>query len=190
MNWEIFSLMGYVSVALWLSVPVLWLMHILLRPLRFLGHVALGCALLAFVLGEANSRYYVSRIAVDQTEVVEKEMAARELARKQAEADRAEDAADIRFAEDAAGDRLDKAGLDDTDLAYFESFGEDAGLEEEKQTRDENAGEDDDLEAMIGGTTERDGVDAGDVVQEAEQRERSICPRRICLPPIDWTRPT
>ncbi|MGB1125770.1 MAG: hypothetical protein ACPG4Q_11235 [Phycisphaeraceae bacterium] len=172
MNWEIFSLMGYVSVALWVSVPVLWLMHILLRPLRFLGHVALGCALLAFVLGEANSRYYVSRIAVDQTEVVEKEMAARELARKQAEADRAEDAADIRFAEDAAGDRLDKAGLDDTDLAYFESFGEDApDWKKEKQTRDENAGEDDDLEAMIGGTTERDGVDAGDVVQEAEQRE-------------------
>ena len=99
-------------------------------------------------------------------------MAARELARKQAEAERTEDAADIRFAEDAAGDRLDKAGLDDTDLQYFESFGSDSpDWKKEKQTRDENAGQDDDLEALIGGTTEREGVEVQGVVEEAEQRE-------------------
>ena len=134
--------------------------------------MALVCAAGAWGLAEVNSRTYVARIAVDQTEIVEKEVAARELARKQAEADRAADAADIRFAEDAAGDQLDKAGLDDTDLEYFESFGNDTPeWKKEKQARDENAGEDDDLEAMIGGTTDRGGIDAGGVVQEAQRRE-------------------
>jgi len=172
MNWEIFSLMGYASVALWVSVPVLWLLHVFVRPLRFLGFVALGFAAVAFLLGVLNSRMYVSRIAVDQTEVVDRQMAARELARKQAEAERAEEAANITFAEDAAGDRLDKAGLDDTDLAYFESFGEDTqDWKKQKQTRDENAGEDDDLEAMIGGTTEREGVEVEGMVEEQEARD-------------------
>jgi len=172
MNWEIFSPMGYASVALCVAVPVLWLLHVLVARLRFLGHVALGFALLALLLGELNSQYYVSRIAVDQTEVVAEQMAARELARRQAEAQRAEEAANIAFAEDAAGDRLDKAGLDDTDLAYFESFGADApDWKKQKQTRDENAGEDDDLEALIGGTTEREGVEVEGVAQEQESRE-------------------
>lgn len=171
MNWEIFSLMGYASVALWLCVPVLWLLHVLLAPLRFFGHVALGCAVVALLLGEMNSRFYVSRIAVDQTEVVQEQMAARELARKQAEAERSEEAADITFAEDAAGDRLDKAGLDDTDLAYFESFEEGTPQwKQQKQSRDENAGGDDDLEALIGGTTQREGVEV-EGMDEAEQRK-------------------
>ena len=171
MNWELFSLMGYTSVVLWACVPLLWLLHVLIRPRKWLGHVAVVCAVLALVLAEVNSRTYVTRIAVDQTEVVQEELAARDLARQQAEAERAEQAADITFAEDASGDRLDKAGLDDTDLEYFESFGSDTPeWKQQKQARDENAGEDDDLEAMIGGTTQREGVEV-EGMEEAQARE-------------------
>lgn len=170
MNWEIFSLFGYLSIALWVCVLVFWLLHVL--GLRWMGHVALLCALGGLLMAEVNSQTYVSRITVDQTEVVEKQLAARELARKQAEAERAEQAADISFAEDAAGDRLDKAGLDDTDLAYFESFGsETPAWKQKKKTRVEGAGDTDDLEAMIGATTQREGVDAEAVVEVTRQRE-------------------
>lgn len=172
MNWEVFSPIGYVSVVLLACVPLLWLAHVLIRPRKWLGHVALACGTAALLLAVVNSKTYVSRIQVDQTEVVEEQMAARDLARQQAEADRAKDAADIQFAEDASGDRLDKAGLDETDLAYFQSFGDDTpDWKKEKQTRGEDAGEDDDLQAMIGGTTERDGVEVEGIVEQAEQRE-------------------
>ncbi len=171
MNWEIFSPMGYTSVALLACVPLLWGLHLLIKPRKWLAHVAVLCAVLAVVLAEVNSQAYVSRIAVDQAEVVEQAMAARDLARQQAEKQRAEEAANIQFAEDASGDRLDKAGLDDTDLSYFESFGDDApDWKKQKQTRDENAGADDDLEAMIGGTTEREGVDV-EGMEQAKERE-------------------
>jgi hypothetical protein len=170
MNWELFSLAGYISVALLVIVPMLWLIHLL--GLRWSGHVAVGCAVIGFVLAGINSRNYVARIAVDQSDVVEQQLAARELARRQAEAERAADAADIRFAEDAAGDQLDTAGLDDTDLAFFESF-DDAppAWKNQKKTRDETITEADDLEALIGGTTQRDGVEVEGVIEVAEQRE-------------------
>ena len=172
MNWEVFSPIGYAGVVLLACIPLLWLAHVVIRPRKWLGHVAALFALCALGLAQLNSTTYVSRIQVDQTEVVEKEMAARQLARQQAEADRAADAADITFAEDASGDRLDKAGLDDTDLQYFESFEEGSpDWKQQKQARDENAGADDDLEAMIGGTTEREGVEVEGIVEEAEQRE-------------------
>ncbi len=160
MNWEIFSLAGYASVALWALVPVLWLAHGLIRPRRWLGHVALAVAAVALALALVNSNTYIARIRVDQTQVIEKEMAARDLARKQAEAERTRDAADIRFAEDAAGDHLDKAGLDDTDLAFFESleYGQSPQWKNQKQTRDESLGQTDDLQSLIGANQEQAGV--------------------------------
>lgn len=172
MNWEVFSPIGYASVVLLACVPLLWLSHVLIRPRKWLGHVALVCGAAALLLAVVNSKTYVSRIQVDQTEVVEKQMAARDLARQQAEAARAEDAADIQFAEDASGDRLDKAGLDETDLAFFESFDADTpDWKNEKQTRGEDAGEDDDLQALIGGKTDREGVEVEGIVEQAEQAE-------------------
>lgn len=172
MNWEVFSPIGYAGVVLLACVPLLWLGHVLIRPRKWLGHLALMFAIAAMVLAEVNSSSHVARIAVDQTEVVEKELAARQLARQQAEAERKADAADIAFAEDASGDRLDKAGLDDTDLAYFESFDNDTpAWKQEKQSRNENVGQDDDLEALIGATTEREGVEVEGVVEVAERRE-------------------
>lgn len=171
MNWEVFSPIGYASLVLMGCVPLLWLAHVLIRPRKWLGHVALVCGAAGLLLATVNSKTYVSRIQVDQTEVVQKQLAARDLARQQAEAERAKDVANITFAEDAAGDRLDKAGLDDTDLAYFESFDDDTpDWKQQKQTRGEDAGEDDDLQAMIGGTTEREGVEV-EGMEEAKQRE-------------------
>lgn len=172
MNWEVFSPIGYAGVVLLACIPLLWLAHVLIRPRKWLGHVAAVFAIGALGLAYLNSTTYVSRIAVDQTELVEQQMAARELARQQAEAERAADAADITFAEDGSGDRLDKAGLDDTDLQYFDSFDQDTpDWKKQKQTRDENAGVDDDLEALIGGATEREGIEVEGLVEEAERRE-------------------
>ncbi|MFK7790693.1 MAG: hypothetical protein AB8C95_14525 [Phycisphaeraceae bacterium] len=172
MNWEIFSPIGYTSVVLLACIPLLWLLHGLIKPRKWLAHVALICAILALPLAIMNSQSYVARITVDQAEVVEQAMAARDLARQQAEAQRAAEAANIRFAEDEPDAQLDKAGLDDTDLAYFESFDKDSPeWKQQKQARDLDAGMDDDLEAMIGGTTEREGIEVEGMQEQAEQRE-------------------
>ena len=85
MNWELFSPIGYTGVVLLACVPLLWLAHVLIRPRKWLGHVAVVCAIGAYVLAQVNSSSYVNRIQVDQSEVIEKAMAARDLARQQAE---------------------------------------------------------------------------------------------------------
>lgn len=182
MNWEVFSPIGYTSVVLLASIPLLWLLHGLIRPRKWFAHIALLCAIVALPLAIMNSRSHVSRITVDQSEVVEQAMAARDLARQQAEAQRAAEAANIRFAEDAPDAQLDKAGLDDTDLAFFNSFSEDdPEWKQQKQARDLDAGMDDDLEDMIGGTTRRDGVEVEGMQEQSEQREPIFMSERDVL---------
>lgn len=161
MNWEIFSLAGYISVALWVCIPLFWLAHLLKRPRGWLGHIPLVLGVAALTLALINSKTYVSRIQADRSAEIEEQMSAAALAQQQAEAERSAEAADIRFAEDATGEQLDKAGLDDTDLAYFESFGEAAtpDWKKEKQARDLSANDTDDLQSLIGGSEEQEGVE-------------------------------
>ena len=50
MNPAFFSTTGYLSVVLWICVPLLWLAHKVIRPRRWLCHIALGVAVLVVLL--------------------------------------------------------------------------------------------------------------------------------------------
>lgn len=169
MNPASFSIIGYISVILWICVPVLWLAHSVIRPRRWLVHIALGLAVLAFMSANWNSYRYVNRIQLDRTEEMAAWEAKQEAARKAAEASRSEDVAQIRFAEDARGDYLDTAGMDEADLKYFEkaAAGEIPEWKKEKKQRREGAVDDDSLEGQIGGSTSSEGM-ASDSLDQAE----------------------
>ncbi|MBI1337219.1 MAG: hypothetical protein GC164_09690 [Phycisphaera sp.] len=171
MNWTIFSLTGYLSVALWLCVPVLWWMHQMIRPRRWLVHVAVGVALVALGLARANSDWHVSRLRVDQSKQVEDQLSRQALARQAAEEARSGEVAQVRFAEDAAGEHLDEAGMDDADLAYFKSIEEEQTPQwkQDKQQRDEGASSDaDGLESKIGAEKISEGVEVKGLPQQAD----------------------
>ncbi len=153
MNWnpEYFSSIGYLGVLLTGGALLLWICYIV-KPLRIASLVALGCVVVAFVCARTNSKTHVNRIQPDRSEELAKR-AAQEEARKQALLDnRGDEVAQIRFAEDGANDFLDRAGMDDADLKYFESQGGLGGPEwkKEKKTRSGGGG-DDSLESEIGG---------------------------------------
>lgn len=173
MNWAIFSITGYLSFALVLTMPVLWLLHHWLRPRRWLVHIALIAGVIAFVLATINSTTYVNRIQVDRSEDIADQMSRQEMARQMAEQQRSEDVANIRFAEDASGDFLDMAGLDEEDMKYFASFNETQSPEwkQEKQTRSLDIQDGaDDLEAMLSGEAQAEGLES-DAIPEAEPVE-------------------
>jgi len=153
MNWnpEYFSSIGYLGVLLTGGALLLWICYIV-KPLRIASLVALGCVVVAFVCARTNSKTHVNRIQPDRSEELAKR-AAQEEARKQALLDnRGDEVAQIRFAEDGANDFLDRAGMDDADLKYFESQG---GLGEPEWKKEKKArsggGGDDSLESEIGG---------------------------------------
>lgn len=152
-NWAIFSVTGYLSVLLWLTMPLLWLLHQWWRPRRWLVHIALIVGIVAYGLAIFNSENYVNRIQVDRSEDIANQMSRQEMARKAAEEQRSEDVANIRFAEDASGDYLDIAGLDQEDMKYFESFTESEDGEEPawRQNKVERTTDSDDEEDSGGG---------------------------------------
>jgi hypothetical protein len=150
MNANSFSILGYLSVLLWLAVPVLWFLR---RRFILPGWLALALALLSSVLATINSRTHVSRI---QAEVIENSADAlmQEAAKRKAVEDaRSGEVADIRFAEDGAGDFIDKAGMDDADRKYLESLDEskDPAWKNQKKSRGGAGEESADLDDMIVG---------------------------------------
>ncbi len=174
MNWEIFSLAGYVSIAVWLCMPLLWLVQMLWRPRRWFCHIALVLGVAAFVLANVNSQTHVNRIQVDRSSQIAEQLARQEQARKAAADERAGQAAQIHFAEDDGDDRLDTAGMDEADLKYMQSFDKDATPEWKKNKKQRSAGAtDDSLDSMIGASEETKGVKA-DVLIEEEQAVEPI----------------
>ncbi len=167
MNWDIFSPVGYASIAIWLCVPLLWLLH-WLRGRGWLCHVALLLAIAAFVLARVNSQTYVNRIQADRSKQIDEQLSRQELARQAATAAREDEVAQIRFAEDDDDDFLDAAGMDESDLKYMQSFDDDAtpAWKQEKKQRSAGA-EDDSLEAMIGASEDTEGVEADVLLEEA-----------------------
>jgi len=168
MNWEIFSPIGYASIAVWLCMPLLWLLHMVRRRRGWLCHLALLLGVVAFVLAKVNSQTYVNRIQVDRSEQIKEQLDRQELARQAATEARGNEVAQIRFAEDDDDDFLDMAGMDESDLKYLRSFDEDATPEWKKEKKQRSAGsEDDSLEAMIGATEDVEGVETDVLVEEA-----------------------
>ena len=171
MNWAIFSILGYISVGLWICVPLLWIAHELRRPRRWLAHAAVLVGVVALVLATINSRSHVARIAVDRSDQIEANLSKQQDARQVAEQQRAGEAAQIRFAEDASGDRLDKAGLADADRTYFESLENgttpDWKKEKKQRTSSSTDASNTDLESLIGaGGEKREGVKTEEFVEQ------------------------
>jgi hypothetical protein len=170
MRLDYFSIWGYLSMVLWLAVPVLWTLHAKRRPRRWLGHIALAVAVAALVFAKINSVRYVGRIEIDTSEQMAKWKAEQNAKLKAAEEARSGDVADIRFAEDTAGDYLDRAGMDEADLKYMDKLHEDVpAWKKQKKQRGESATEDDSLNALIGGKSKPKAV-AGSGIDQAEGR--------------------
>lgn len=172
MNWDVFSTIGYVSIALWLCMPLLWLLHMLIRPRRWLCHIALVFGIAALVLAKINSHTHVNLIRVDRSEQIAEQLALQERARQAAIDERGGEVAQIRFAEDDSTDFLDTAGMTEADRKYFESRTGNAsagGIPEwkrQKRTRASSTTDDASLEAMIGAKTEREGIDSEEIIEE------------------------
>ncbi len=162
MSFAIFNIFGYLSVLLWLAVPVLWWLHRRRRPRRWLCHYAVLIGLLAYVLAVMNSRFYVNRIQVDQSDAIAAAQARQAEARQRAEQERAGDVAQIRFAEDDDKDFLDMGGLDAADRKYIQ--GTDASAEpqwkQQKKQRSSSPAVDDSLEGQLDTTRKVTGADS------------------------------
>ena len=150
MNPNSFSVIGYLSVLLWLAVPLLWfLRHRIKAP----GWSFLALALLAFTFATLNSRTHVSRIQAEVNEASPDAVMQEAAKRKAVEEARSGEVADIRFAEDGTEDFIDKAGMDEADSKYLDSLDEskDPEWKKKKKSRGEAAEEGDDLDDMLGG---------------------------------------
>ncbi len=169
---QLFSTIGYASVALWVVMLLLWGLHAIVRPRRWLCHMALVVGVAAYMLAVVNSRTYVNRIQVDRSEELAAAQARQEAARKMAEEARSGEVAQVRFAEDDATDFLDEGGMDDADRKYVASFDEEVVPEwkKEKKTRSQTRKQDDSLDAMLDTSAgEEKGVDAAVVEQAAAE---------------------
>ncbi len=189
-SWNIFGWVGYAGVALSLVVVVLWMVGLVRRsgPRPLL--IATMFALLALVCAQVNSSFYVNRLEPDRSAVDAATRAAEEAMRQKKiaalDATREQAAADIRFAEDAKDDSLDKAGLDDADLQYLETIEEGvAGTDgtpawkQKKKSRGEGNPSDDGLEAQL--DTGRDapaGMDSAKA-EDAQSHQPIVVPEDV-----------
>lgn len=150
MNPNSFSVLGYLSVLLWLAVPLLWFLR---HRLKLPGWSFLALALLAFTLATVNSRTHVSCIQAEVNEASPDAVMQEAAKRKAVEEAREGEVADIRFAEDGTEDFIDKAGMDEADSKYLDSLDEskDPEWKKKKKSRGEAAEEGDDLDDMLGG---------------------------------------
>ncbi len=168
MNPNSFSVLGYLSVLLWLAVPLLWFLR---RRLRLPGWAVLALAILSFAFATLNSRSHVVRIEAERAAPSGDAIMLEASKRKAVVEARGGDVADIRFAEDGADDFIDKAGMDDSDRKYLESLDEskDPAWKNQKKARGEAGAENGDLDEMIGGEepTKRLSTDALPAVKEA-----------------------
>jgi hypothetical protein len=171
MNANFFSLYGYISVLFWLAVPVLWFLSWHRRSFRWFCPAAILAALVAMVLANLNTETHVNRIQPDQSAEIEAVRAKTEAKRKAMEDMRGDEVADVRFAEDASEDFLDKGGMEDADLKYMESLGENAEPEwkKNKKVRGESVEEKKGLDAKLGGEQAVKGVDSSNFEEKNQE---------------------
>jgi len=170
MNGNTFSFLGYLSVLLWLGVPVLWLIRLRFKRSQWLCPAALVLALIALVFAKINSETHVNRIEPDRSAQMAEQQAALQAKRKAAEETRGDAVADVRFAEDGATDFLDKAGMDEAELKYMERSGAEAEPEWRKTKKRRGASDkaDGSLDSVLGGDEAVQGVDATALEKEEE----------------------
>lgn len=168
MNPNSFSILGYLSVLLWLAVPVVWF---LARRFTLPGWLALALAIVSFALAKINSSTHVSRIEVKQAEQTVNQLDIAAAKRKAVEDARGGEVADIRFAEDGDDDFIDKAGMEDADKKYLDSIDGSAepAWKGKKKKRGETEEESGDLEDELGGEENIKGVESDSLPTKEER---------------------
>jgi hypothetical protein len=153
MNSDFFNLAGYISVLLWVMVPILWLVYAITGPRRLLCPLALVLAIAAVLLAKHNSNNYVNLIQPDRTEDIAAKQAREEASRKALQESLGKDVSDVRFAEDTAGDSLDRAGMDQDDLKYMDALDSSSSpaWKKDKKSRSSDGADDGSIEAAVGG---------------------------------------
>jgi hypothetical protein len=176
-NWNSFGIIGYVALAIAVATPVVLALGLLRRSSPRMLHLAVILAAVALACAEINSAFHVDRLEPDRAAEVAAQEAAAE-ARKQErlatlEEGRESQTAKIRFAEDAKGDALDRAGLEESDLKYLDKIEKEAAEEKTPEWKREKkargaAGDEEGLEARLdAGDDAPAGVDAGAADPEA-----------------------
>ncbi|MBT8045328.1 MAG: hypothetical protein KJO79_10295, partial [Verrucomicrobiae bacterium] len=173
MNWnpEIFSTIGYLSVILWVLAALLCLIYWKL-PSRLLCTLALGLTIAGFFCARINSENYVNRIQLDRSEEIAKQEALKAARQKALLDSRGDEVAQVRFAEDGSGDYLDRAGMDETDLKYFEKEGilDTPAWKQQKKKRSGAGTDDGSVEAAIGGDDVIEGVQDDTFSEDQEDK--------------------
>lgn len=172
MNWnpEIFNVVGYHSVICWVVAVVLCLIYWKM-PSRALCLIVLALSIIGFFGARSNSNNYVNLIQLDRSEEIAKQEALEQARQKALLDSRGDEVAQVRFAEDGAGDYLDRAGMDDTDLKYFESQGIDTpGWKKKKKQRSGAGADDGSIESSIGGEDVIEGVEDETFVENEESQ--------------------
>lgn len=168
MNPHSFSLLGYLSVLLWLAVPALWLMR---RRFGLPEWLALAIAILSLVFATINSRTHVNRIMEAKAPIAD-QLEVEAAKRKAVQKARGADVADIRFAEDGANDFIDKAGLNDDDRKYLNSLEGDGdpAWKKNKKTRGSTTEEDSGIDEKIGSEKAATGVSSDAIPTDENKR--------------------
>lgn len=153
MNSDYFNQAGWISVLLWLIVPVLWVAYSIRGPRRWLCPMALVLALLALGLAKNNSKNYVNLIQLDRSAEIAAQQERQEASRKALLESRGKDVSDVQYPEDAAGDSLDRAGMDQDDLKYMDRINQSGtpAWKKEKKGRSSAGADDGSIEAAVGG---------------------------------------
>ncbi len=117
----IFSPIGWLGIVLAVAGLMLCLLYYL-RPLRLVPWAAMAAFACSFLFAHIHSTRHVARIQIERDASAAAEEEPFSYA-KLLEA-RGEDVAPVRFAEDSRSDLIDRAGLSEADLAYFDSVAE------------------------------------------------------------------
>lgn len=169
MNPASFGIIGYLGLALAAGTVGAWVVYWKLKR-KPIARVACGLAAGALVCALVNSATHVNRIQVDPAEQLAAAEALEEAKRQELLASRGEDVADIRFAEDASGEFLDTAGMDEADLAYMRKLQEGTEPEWKKEKKSRTSGgdaEDGSLEALIDDEEQQGGAEVGTLEEAA-----------------------
>lgn len=163
MNWNLFSTVGYLGLALGGTAVLAWLVYAAAQQ-RWLCRLGLLLAVASLACAWANSATHMSRIAIDPA-IQRAQVEAQKQARRQAAlASRGEEVAQIQFAEDAEGDFLDRAGMDEADLKYMDTLKDDLpAWKRERKQRSTSATTDDSLEALIDDEEQEGGADVSEL---------------------------
>lgn len=153
MNSDYFSQIGWISLVVWFIVPLLWIFYAIKGPRRWLCPIALILTLVALVLAKDNSNNYVNLIQPDRSAEIAAEKARQEASLQALKESRGNDLSDVRFAEDDAGDTLDRAGMDKEDLKYLDQQLDSLtpDWKKEKRSRTEGGVDDGSIDSAIGG---------------------------------------